>query len=57
MIKIELDQVNLTKGCFKLRLSSPDDNFGLYTVSDILLDEVIQDVLLDEDEIEPVVFD
>ncbi len=55
MIEIELDQIGLTKGRSKLYSSPPNNNLGLYTASDILPDEAVQNISLNEDEIEPAV--
>ncbi len=39
MTEIKLDQIDLIKSRPKLHSSSPDDNLGLYAVSDIPPDE------------------
>ena len=57
MIETELDQISLIKSRFKLYSSFPNNNFNLYTVSDIPPDETIQDISLNENKIESAVLD
>ncbi len=57
MTETELDQIDFIEDRFKLYLSLSNDNLGSYTVSDISLDEAIQNISLDKNEIEPAILD
>ena len=55
MMETKLDQINPIESRPKLYSSFPNDNLGLYTVSDIPPDKVVQDIPLNKNEIEPTV--
>ncbi len=55
MIETELDQISLIEDHFKLHSSFSNDNLGLYIISDISLDEAVQNVSSNKNEIEPIV--